>query len=89
MKTFVADFETTVYDGQESTEVGLGHGGDQLLNPSLTTPNLRPSGWSMFPKVSAQQASPGSLSHRETENPELNESAFFLSISHYLLSDTQ
>lgn len=64
--------------GQESTaEVGLEHGGDQLLNPSLKTPNLRPSGWSVSPKVSAQQASPGSLSRRETENPELNDSFFF------------
>lgn len=40
--------------GQEGTaEVGLGRGGDQLLNPSLTTPNLGPSGWSVSPKVSA------------------------------------
>ena len=40
--------------GQEGTaEVGLGRGGDQLLNPRLTTPNLGPSGWSVSPKVSA------------------------------------
>lgn len=47
------------------------------MNPSLTIPNFRPSGWSVSPKVSAQQASPGSLSCRETENPELNESLIF------------